>query len=373
MTTPEQERGPRLWLVEQFGHGGIGRYAVDVANLVGPVEETVVATTDGGPVDGLAGRSVVWFPRGSDSPVAKARAAAVGLLRAARSVRRGDVAWVPLGIRPGYERLLVEALRRGGARVVATVHNRAPHGSSGSSTAVVATARRAHAVVVHTDAMADWAAEHGLPAVRLPFPPPDIAPGAVAVGPEAARRVRDELGVPAAAVLVAFLGYLYPYKGPDVLLTALAEARRAQPALPVHVLMAGRPSPEQDLPELVRRLGIEGAVTLQPGWLEESRMAQLLSAADVLALPYRRIDNSGMAALGRRWQLPAVASELPLLRDTYGDAAVFVRPDDPAELARALTELPGRLAGLRDAAQRMGADDLETPYRAFVRESLAGT
>ncbi|OMQ15589.1 hypothetical protein A7K94_0208420, partial [Modestobacter sp. VKM Ac-2676] len=72
MTAPEQERGPRLWLVEQFGHGGIGRYAVDVANLVGPVEDTVVATTDGGPVDGLAGRSVVWFPRGSDSPVAKA-------------------------------------------------------------------------------------------------------------------------------------------------------------------------------------------------------------------------------------------------------------------------------------------------------------
>ncbi|MQA34015.1 glycosyltransferase family 4 protein [Modestobacter roseus] len=373
MTSPAQERTPRLWLVEQYGHGGIGRYAVDVANLVGPAGDTVVATTDGGPVGGLTGRSVVWFPRGSDSPVAKARAAATGLLRAARSVRRGDVAWVPLGIRPGYERLLVEALRRGGARVVATVHNRAPHGSSGSSATVLASARRAHAVVVHTDAMADWAAEHGLPAVRLPFPPPDIAPGAVALGPVEARRVRDELGVPGGAVLVAFLGYLYPYKGPDVLLTALAEARRDRPDLAVHVLMAGRPSPEQDLPELVRRLGIGSAVTLQPGWLEESRMAELLSAADVLALPYRRIDNSGMAALGRRWQLPAVASELPLLRDTYGDAAVFVRPDDPADLARALTELPGRLTALRDAAGRMGAEDLETPYRAFVRDALAGS
>jgi glycosyltransferase involved in cell wall biosynthesis len=359
----------RVWLVDEFGHGGIGRYAVDVANLVCPTADAVVATTDSGPVPGLRGRSVVWFRRGADSPVHKARAAVLGLLRAARSVRRGDVAWVPLGIRPTFEVLLVTALRLGGAAVVATVHNRAPHDREGDSLLVRVSARVARHVVVHTDAMQQWALDHRMHAVRLPFPPPDIAGSS---RPPAIPRA--ELGVPEGAVLLAFLGYLYSYKGPDVLLRALALARRDDPDLPIHVLMAGRPAPSEDLGALVAELGLGDAVTLRPGWLEESTLAGMLGAADVLALPYRDIDNSGMGALARSWRVPVVASDLPLLRETFSpSAALFVRPGDPADLARALRELPSRLGALRSGAADDGGPDLEDPYRRFVEDLTSRT
>ncbi|MGY1749260.1 glycosyltransferase family 4 protein [Modestobacter sp. SYSU DS0511] len=359
----------RVWLVEEFGHGGIGRYAVDVANLLAPVADVVVSTTDDGPVGGLRGTSTVWFPRGAGSPVGKTRAALLGLLRAVRSVRRGDIAWVHLGMRPSYELPLVATLRACGAVVVATVHNRAPQVRDQDSRLVLAAARRAQHVVVHTDAMQSWAEDRRMDVVRLPFPPPDITdgPSAVSAGPED----RTALGLPADGILVSLLGYLYPYKGPDVLLRALAAARQQDPDLPVHVLMAGRPWPELDLPALATSLGLDPVVTLRPGWLDESTLAQLLAATDVMALPYRSIDNSGMAALARNRGVPAVASDLPLFRDIYRDAAVFARPDDVDDLAAALRLLPSRLADLRAAARLLPADDLAPAYQGFVRGLLA--
>ena len=365
MTRPR--RGPRLWVVEEFGHGGIGRYAVDVANLVSPAVDTVVATTDAGPVPGLRGPSATWFPRGRDGSLAKVRAAVIGLQRAIWSVRRGDAAWIPLGIRPFFEVLLVTALRAGGARTVVTVHNRAPHGRVGDSALVTFSARRARHVVVHSRALQAWAADRGLPAVPLPFPPPDLGAGPMA-GPVARQTPH---GAPADRVLLLFLGYLDPYKGPDVLLRALARARQRCPDLLLHVVMAGRPSAEVDVPALVRDLELEPVVTLQLGWLEEPTMAALLSAADAVALPYRRIDNSGISALARRWRLPVVASDLPLLRETHGESALLAPPGDVEGLANALTRLPGELDRLRAAARRSTSPDLRRPYQRFARELLS--
>ena len=358
-----------LWAVDYLGHGGIGRYAVDLVNAVGDaggLVEAVVATTDRGPVEGLRGRSAVWFPRGSDSALAKVRAAVVGLVRGRRSVRRGDVAWVPLGIRPVYELLLVLVLRSTGALVVATVHNRAPHGTRGGSAVLVATARLAGRVVVHTGALEQWGRERGMRVEPLPFLVPDLAPSA---GPPP---TRAELGVPDGHLLLAFLGYLLPYKGPDVLLRALALARAERPDLPVHVLLAGRPSPELDLAALTRELGVAEATTLRLGWLEEAEMSALFDAADAIALPHRRIDNSGVTAVARRRGLPAVASDLPLLRETYAGAALFARPGDEADLARCLGALPERRAELAAAAAHRPEDTTEAAYRGFLRRVVLG-
>jgi glycosyltransferase involved in cell wall biosynthesis len=354
-------------MVEEFGHGGIGRYAVDVANLVSSAVDTVVATTEHGPVDGLRTPSTTWFPRGKGGRLATGRAAVTGLLRAARSVNRDDAAWVPLGIRPLFELLLVAALRARRARTVATVHNRAPHRRTGDSPLVSLSARWAHHVVVHSEAMQTWAAAKSLPTVRLPFPPPDLGVEP-AIAPAA---VRARLGIPQDRLLLLFLGYTDPYKGPDLLLRALSIARQSRPDLPVHVLMAGRPSAAMDIAGLTQDLHLTTAVTLQLRWLEERTMAEFLSAADAVALPYRRIDNSGISALARQWRLPVVASDLPLLREAHRDAALFAPPGDAAALAECVTLLPGELPRLRAAASDLAGPDVAGPYQRFARQVLS--
>ena len=352
-----------VWLVDEFGHGGIGRYAVDVANLIGDAAPTVVATSGLGPVDGLRGASTQWFPRLAETTFGKAAGGAVGLQRAARQVRPGDVAWLPLGIRPTFELALAAVLRARGARIVATVHNRGPHGR-GESPTVVRAARQAEAVVVHTDALESWARGRGLAVVRLPFPPPDVQ------GTDASTS-RAALGIPDDSLLVSVLGYLHAYKGVDVLLAAHAEARRRAPGLPVHLLLAGRLPPDGPVVSALQRFGDGPHVTVRPGWLEEAELSSMLGLSDVVALPYRDIDNSGSGALARSRGLPALASDLPGLREIFGDTALYVPPDDVTALSDALVRLPEQLPRLRRQAAEHRRDDLGPAYRAFVAD-LAG-
>lgn len=360
----------RVWLIDEFGHGGIGRYAVDVANLIGDAASTVVATSSLGPVEGMrATSSVEWFPRPSETVPGKALGGAVGLLRAVRSVRRGDVAWIPLGIRPAFELALASVLRARGARVVVTVHNRGPHGR-GESPLVRRAARLASAVVVHTDALERWAQAHDLSAVRLPFPPPDVQGVDETV-------TREALGVPRDAVLLSLLGYLHEYKGVDLLVQALASAQRMDPALPVHVLLAGLLPTGGPVPASLATASGTPQLTVRAGWLEESELAAMLDISDVVALPYRDIDNSGSGALARSRGLPALATDLPGLREIFGDAATYVPPGDVDALAQALLDLPALLPELTArAARSTSADladlaDLAEAYQAFV-VSLTG-
>lgn len=350
-----------IWLVDEFGHGGIGRYAVDVANLLGDERGVVVATSALGPVEGQrAGTSTEWFPRLAETTLGRGLGGVVGLLRAARSVRRGDIAWIPLGVRPSFELALAAVLRGRGATLVVTVHNRGPHGR-GESPTVVRAARLASAVVVHTGAIEQWAVGHDLRAARLPFPPPDISRVSDPL------LTRESLGIPPERIVVSMLGYLHHYKGVDVLVDALNRARERIPHLPVHVLLAGR------LPHSGRVLAaVEAAaenphLTLRAGWLEETEMSALLELTDVVALPYRDIDNSGSGSLARSRGVPAIASDLPGLRDIFGDAAVYVPCEDPGSLADLLVRLPELLPGLRERAGEVRSeDDLSLAYQAFV-------
>lgn len=351
----------RLWMVDEFGHGGIGRYAVDVSNLIGDVVPTVVATSDLGPVPGLRGVSRTWFPRPAGGIVGRGLGGLVGLARAARNVRRGDVAWIPLGIRPSFELALGAVLRARGATLVVTVHNRGPHGQ-GESPTVVRAARQADAVVVHTDALEQWARQRGLVVVRLPFPPPDVR------GADGAGMTRGQLGVPDGRLLVSLLGYLHHYKGVDLLVRALEQARSRDPQLPVHLLLAGRVPGDRVVQQALDSARGRPDVTLRPGWLEEAELADLLELTDVVALPYRDIDNSGSGALARSRGVPAVASDLPGLREIFGDAAVYVPVGDVRALADALLDLPRTMVELRRRAAAPAEVDLAGAYRGFLRQ-----
>ena len=142
---------------------------------------------------------------------------------------------------------------------------------------------------------------------------------------------------------VAYAGHLYPWKGVDVLLEALAR-------LPgVRGLIVGGHEQEPDLGRLrtlADRLGIADRVTFT-GIVPPPRVPEWLARATVLALP-----NTASAistrftsplklfeymAAGR----PIVASDLPSLREVlaHEQTALLVAPGDPAALAGAVRRL----------------------------------
>ncbi len=346
------------WVIEPFGRGGVAQYARDVAGLLSGAGTVVVAGGDG--ASSSAGEQLErWFPRRGPAPLDRLIAAAVGLARARRRPARGDTAWVQLGFRPGWERLLVASLHQSGCRVIATVHNRSPHEHPHREPGVVAAARACDHVVVHTAAMQEWARGHGLPTTRLPFPPP----AGDRVRP-AGRHTRHSLRLgPDDLVLVA-IGNLRGYKGIDVLLQALG---RLPAASPVHVVLAGQ-SHGWDVVGAAAEAGAAERVRLIEGYLEHGELLDCLDLADAAVLPYRAIDHSGAGALAASRGLPAVASDLPGLRDLFGDAALYVPPGSASALAEALERLPEMLPQLRAAANAVDrSQDLSADYISFRR------
>jgi glycosyltransferase involved in cell wall biosynthesis len=177
-----------------------------------------------------------------------------------------------------------------------------------------------------------------------------------AVVPDGMRLPRERSFVPPCAgpdVTVAYAGHLYPWKGVETLLRALAALPRAR-----GLVVGGHPA-EADLPKLralAQQLGLAARVEFT-GMLPPPDVAAQLARADILALPNSATTVSATytSPLKLFEYLAAgkaiVASDLPSLREVlvHEGNALLVAPDDAGDLAAAVA----RLASDRDLAGRL--------------------
>jgi glycosyltransferase involved in cell wall biosynthesis len=170
-----------------------------------------------------------------------------------------------------------------------------------------------------------------------------VLPGAAAVRPPrpgARRRVREELGISSAEVLVLAVARLVPAKGIDVLSAAATR-------LPGHVrvVVAGDGEDRGRLQDAARRAGV-----LLLG--ARGDVPDLLDAADVVCLPSRHEALPLSVLEAMRAARPVVASAVGGLPELLEDGAgVLVPPGDAGALAQALT----RLADDRALREQIGA------------------
>ena len=148
---------------------------------------------------------------------------------------------------------------------------------------------------------------------------------------------------PRETLVVGYAGHLYPWKGVDTLIEALATVPAAKA-----VIIGGQPG-EGDgarLQALARARGVAQR-TVFTGWQRPADVAAFLLDCDILVLPNVRSTLSERytsplklfeyLAAGR----PIVASNLPALREilTDGINALLVEPGNAAALAAALNSL----------------------------------
>jgi len=258
---------------------------------------------------------------------------------------------------------LLPALLRGRPPVVTTLHE---HGSSASrpaglreSLARAAWARapldretllllRASAALVTTNPV-DTARLARLAPTQIAIPPGVAAVPADRA--EARSRLRERLGAPAEAEVVAFFGFLHPIKGIGHLFAAAERLRRARPALRVVLvggfdslaLPAGRASTwPGELRALAAGHGLADAV-LFTGHVGPQEASRLLHGADVAVLPsdFGTTTKSSSLMTALDHALPVVATRAeppdPLLVD--GQELLVVPPKAPDALAAALERI----------------------------------
>jgi glycosyltransferase involved in cell wall biosynthesis len=270
--------------------------------------------------------------RGLDAPARRALKLAEhvpDMLRYRRHAERADlVHWQWLTM----EELDVWLLPRGRPRVL-TAHNVLAHERRpGQAAARKRLLRKMDAVVVHSGHGAQRAVALGAEPERVHV----IPHGAF----DYLTRQEEELPLPPelAAVegpVVLFFGLIRPYKGLDVLLRAFRRVEGAE------LWVAGMP--RMDMAPL-RELAGE-RVRFVPRFIADAEIPAYFRRADIVVLPYRDADQSGVLytalAFGKPMVLSAVGGFVEL-----EDAAKLVPPGDEAALSDAINTL------LRDPAER---------------------
>lgn len=269
-----------------------------------------------------------------------------------------------------YQWLTLEALdafllARGAPRVF-TSHNVLRRGSGRlreqAARLVVA---RCDAVIAHTRAGARELAERfGADPARVHVIPHGAFAGLAQQAEEAP--LEAALAAVEGPVVLCF-GVLRPYKGLDVLLEAFRELEGAE------LWIVGRPW--MDVEPLRRAAAAaRGTVRFVDRYVADAELPALFRRADVVALPYRRIDQSGVLytalAFGKAMVLSNVGGFSEVARE-HG-AAELVPPGDPEALRAALARLLGDPAA-RAALEQRAAAAAAGPYSwdAIARQTLA--
>lgn len=270
-----------------------------------------------------------------------------GMLRL-RSAADADVVhyqWLTL---PRLDRALLPPAR---PRVMTAHYILPPRPSRAQRAAARALLSRMDAVIAHS--------QHGADRLRYEV---GLDPGRVHVIAHGAfdylTRLPHEEPLPselAAAEdpVILFFGLLRPYKGLDTLLEAFASVRGAE------LWIAGNPRmPVDPLRELAARA--PGTVRFVPRFITDAEIPAYFRRADIIVLPYRDAEHSGVLYTALAFGKPIVATAVggfPEVAHDHGAARV-VAPEEPAALAQALGELVDDEAArnqLAEAARRAAA------------------
>ena len=145
---------------------------------------------------------------------------------------------------------------------------------------------------------------------------------------------RRTLGLPEAAKVLLFFGYVREYKGLDTLLEAMAAVVRRDPSF--RLVIAGEFILDSSaFCDYAKRLGIEGAVEFREGYVPAGEVATLMAAADAVVLPYRSASQSGIVSLAFGHGVPVIACNAGGLgaQVEHGRTGWLVREDGAEALA----------------------------------------
>lgn len=232
-----------------------------------------------------------------------------------------------------------------GKRVVLTAHNVNAGRRDAKDTAfnrltLRVQYRLAHHIFVHTEQMKrELVQEYDVQSMRvtvIPFGINNSVPNKRLTTAEA----RQRLGIRDGERTILFFGNIAPYKGLEYLVTAFQQnlAERDN----YRLIIAGRPKNCErywnTIREAIREDVRSGRILLREDYIPDEETEVYFKAADVLALPYRHIYQSGVLLLGYSFGLPVLAADVGSLKNEVvaGKTGFVIRPEDPVDLARAI-------------------------------------
>ncbi len=253
--------------------------------------------------------------------------------------QRPDIVHFQWAVIPKVDAWFMRQIRRW-APVVLTVHDTVPFNGEQISTfhnnGFDLPLWAADHLIVHTQTGLNNLVQRGLPAEKIAVV--RHGPLALKVLPPAPEASTFHDG--RQRYTLVLFGEIKPYKGVDVILSALASLP-AEVRAQLRLIVAGRP--RMDIAPLQQQsssLGLDDVVEWWPKRLSDEEMAHLFAVADSLVFPYRQIDASGVYYLTKSLERWMIASAVGVFKEDLidGQEGRLVASEDVEALARAIEE-----------------------------------
>ena len=152
---------------------------------------------------------------------------------------------------------------------------------------------------------------------------------------------KQRLGIGQEEKTILFFGAIRPSKGLEYLVDALLPLVAKDPKYRLIIAAFLKEGSEQYMDEIQRKISDSPArhqILQRIEFIPDEETELYFKAADVLALPYTHIFQSGVLFLAYSFGLPVVASDVGSFREDIveGKTGFVCKPRDPADLARAL-------------------------------------
>jgi len=237
-----------------------------------------------------------------------------------------DVVHIQWAMLPLLDIKFILKLKNSGIAVILTVHDADPLFPMGSLKNITSLYQLVDAIVVHNQtAAADILRIY--PSINAnnihiiphgPLQAQDIPTG------KTQDDARSALGIPVNADVICFFGEIKHYKGLDYLVDACLKLKSSRPDL--FLLIAGKPGDESDIPDLSPLIQKNIQYRADFGFVANDDVWKYYLAADIIALPYRQISQSGVlfsALAHERYVICSNVGALPEILDEVGGGCTF--------------------------------------------------
>lgn len=260
-----------------------------------------------------------------------------------------------------FDLAILAGARKLGMRTIAVVHDVERLDQPGSNANLAAIARNCDLMAVH-NGFSETALRRvmgDIPANIAVIPSGNFI--AQFPAPPSKSDARRSLGLPDQQVIVLFFGNPRREKGLHVLLEAAIAHKDSDGLL---ILVAGKMKPEEEAEyrDFLAKYGLERRVRFDIGHVADDAVPNYYRAADIVALPYLRIYESGVAMMAMSLDRPILASDLQPFREIIGGEeaengarGLLFPVNDAAALAARVSEILQDTTQLNSFSYNAGA------------------
>lgn len=260
--------------------------------------------------------------------------------------------WTPLAV---VDKFFIPHFRKI-APTILTVHDSSPFNNNPSAAlqriGAIEIINQFDALIVHTGQARNALIRYGIDAGKI-----TIIPHGVLDAPKVEMDATPDQNPDKDTIDLLLFGQVKPYKGTDIIINALALLPDTlKSKVKLHVV--GRPQMDMEpLFALAKEKNVEHQINWDLRFIDDAEIPAIFTAADIMVMPYREIDASGVLMVSLAVGRPIIASKIGLFKELLEDGqhGILTEPDNPQNLAQAITTL----AENKELRKKMGENVLQ--------------